>query len=228
MLDGKPAHIPVGTKVAIRHTSLEKHHNLAEHNGLSLGALQNHAEGGDHWVNRTYRILTKKHPDHPSNNEYESNTDKGIFPPLIDHDHEHHEWTKVGHARDIRAGEFRKLTKTKEHPKGISHDDFCKTLNRFHERNNGKYWKSPERDKHLDQIESHPLIQKFMDYHGNTGHPAYDYQQKKNLGVFEHPNGTNHIVARDHGFNSNVQQAYHQATMAKYNIDAKNMLEGFK
>jgi hypothetical protein len=175
--------------------------------------LQNQAEGGDHWVNHNYRILTQdsEHPGH-----YHSNKESGIFPPLIDHDHENHEWTHIGHARDIRPGEFRKLTKTKEHPNGISHQDFHLALRRFHDKNHGKYWgRDAKHEAHLDHVDTHPLVQKFMDYHGNTGHPPYDYAQKKNLGVWEHPDGSQHIVARDHGFNSDVMSAYQKAMMAR-------------
>lgn len=208
ILDGKPATIPIGTKVAIR-ASLDKHHDKKEYDGKSLGALQNQAEGGDHWVNNTYRILTQ-HPHKP--NEFKSNHDKGIFPPLIDHDHEHHEWSQVGHIKDISHKDFKELTKTETHPNGISHKDFTSALERFHERNNGKYWEgNKEHEANLDHVENHPLVQKFIDYHGNTGNPPYDYRQIKNLGVFHHPDGPKHIIARDHGFDTEVSHAYRQA-----------------
>lgn len=210
-LDGQKTHMQIGTKVAIR-AALDKHHNHAAHDGMSLGALQNHAEGGDHWVNNNYRILRKG----DNHGEYHKNYDTGIFPPLVDHDHEHHQWSQVGHARDIKPGEFRKLTKTPEHPDGISHEDFTKSLNRFHERNNGKYW-TRDSETHLDHVDKHPLVQKFQDYHGNTGNPTYDYQQKKNLGVFESPDGSKHIVARDHGYNIDVSKAYQNAHEKAYN-----------
>ena len=180
---------------------------------MSLGAMQNHAEGGDHWVNQHYRTMTQ-HPDKP--HEFKTNHE-GIFPPLIDHDHDKHEWTHVGHARDIKPGEFRQITKTKSHPKGISHEDFHQALRRFHDQNNGKHWLgTPAKEGHLDHVDQHPLIQKFRDYHGNTGHPTGDYIQKKNLGVWEHPHtGERHIVARDHGFNTDVAHAYQQAQHMK-------------
>ena len=213
MLDGKDAHIHTGTKVAIR-AALDKHHNKAEHEGMSLGALQNKAEGGDHWVNHNYRMLT--HEPEKGANHYSSNKEDGIFPPLLDHDHEHHEWSHVGHARDIKPGEFNKLTKTKEHPKGISHKDFTGAMDRFHNRNNGKHWISaPAHEAHLDHVDKHPLVQRFQDYHGNTGHPPTDYHQKKNLGVWEHPDGSHHIVARDHGFDTEVADAYSKAHQKK-------------
>lgn len=203
-LDGKQSKIKTGTKVAIRAT-LDAHHNKDYYGGLSLGQMQNRAEGANKTVNKKYRILTKNE----RTGEFSSNKEKGIFPPLIEHDHDNHEWSHVGQARDIKAGEFRELTKSKEHPKGISHGEFVDALNRNHERKLGKYW---ERDnKHeskLDHIEKHPLVQKFMDYHNKIGHPTYDYQQIKNLGVFEHPDGSRHIIARDHGYDTSVHNAY--------------------
>jgi hypothetical protein len=209
-LDGKPALIPVGTKVAIR-SALDKHHNKHDYDGHSLGQLQNKAEGGDHWVNSTYRTLT----DH-GNGNYKTN-EHGIFPPLIDHDHENHHWSKVGHVKDVSSPEFKTLTKTKSHPDGISHKDFTRAMNRFHERNNGKYWGGNENSEaHLDHIDEHPLVQKFQDYHGNTGHPTYDYQQIKNMGVWHHPDGSKHIVARDHGFDTDTAHAYQRARKNKF------------
>lgn len=216
-LDGKPTQIHTGTKVAIRHTTLDKHHKHHEHDGLSLGALQNRAEGGDHWVNNTYRILTA---DHDKPGHFHTNKESGIFPPLLDHDHDTNEWTHIGHARDIKPGEFRKLTKTPEHPKGISHQEFMGALIRRHNQNNGKYHTTtPQKEAHLDHIDTHPLVAKFHDYHGNTGNPPHDLGQKKNMGVFEHPDGSHHIVARDHGYDTEVQHAYQKAWKAKHRLN---------
>ena len=188
--------------------------NHKAHDNMHLGEMQNHAEGGDHWVNHNYRILT--HDPDKGPHHYESNKEGGIFPPLFDHDHEGHQWSHVGHVRDIKPGEFQHLTKTKEHPKGITHKDFMKSLMRQHNRNNGKHWTGSEaEEKRRDHIDEHPLVQRFNDYHDNTGHSPIDYHQKKNLGVFEHPDGSNHIVARDHGFSTDVANAYQKANMAK-------------
>lgn len=207
IVDNKIVPMKVGTKVAIRAT-LDKHHDASKHDGLGLGALQNKAEGGDHWVNNNYRVLSDK-----GNGHFETNTDHGIFPPLIDHDHRDHQWTKVGHARDVKAADWKKLTKTEDHPQGITHKDFVDTLVRFHNRNNGKHWEgSAAKEANMDKVEEHPLVQKFIDYHGNTANPPHDYRQQKNLGVWKHPvDGSEHIVARDHGFDHEVQGAYRDA-----------------
>jgi hypothetical protein len=214
MLNGKPSSLETGTKVAIRST-LDKHHNKDSHHGHTLGQMQNYAENGDHYVNHNYRMLKQDstHKDH-----YTDNKESGIFPPLIDHDKEHHHWSHIGHARDIKAGEFRSITKTKEFPKGISHEDFSDALDREHNKNNGRYWAGLEsREHHLDKIDEHPLVQKFHEYHNMSGNPTHDYRSRKNLGVWEHPDGSNHIVARDHGYDVDVQKAYKDARHRMYN-----------
>ncbi len=208
-IDGKPANIKVGTKVAIT-AALDKHHNKYKYGGLGLGAMQNEAENADHYVNRRYRVLTH---DNENPGHYHTNNEHGIFPPLIDHDDNNHEWSKVGHSRDIGPGEFEEITKTATHPKGISHRHFVAALTRDYDRNNGRYWEqSPAIEKKLDHVESHPLVQKFLEHQHDFGAPPHDYQQKKNLGVWEHPHtGEKSIVARDAGFSNSVSNAYHDA-----------------
>ena len=213
ILDGKPAKIKSGTKVSIK-ASLDRFHNINNFDNRTLGELQNEAEGGDWLINDHYRILRKDDDDN-----FVSNKEQGIFPPLFDHDDRNHQWSHVGHIKSIKKPEFNRHTKTDEFPKGISHNDFINVMNRFHERNNGKYWeKDKSVESKLDKIENHPLVQKFMDFHGNFGHPTYDYQQIKNMGVFEHPDGSKHIVARDHGFNTKVMDAYAKARIASQKL----------
>lgn len=210
-VDGRDTKMKVGTKVAIR-AALDKYHR----GDRSLGEMQNETENGDHFINQSYRILTKN----PHTGDYTTNHERGILPPLISHDEENHQSSTVGHVRDIKDPEFKKLTRTQtffsndtDFPKGISHKDFSEALNRRYDRNNGRYWeKSPEREAQLDKIDEHPLVQKFHDYHDMTGHPTHDLAQIKNLGVFEHPvTGEAHIVARDHGYGTDVMHAYSQA-----------------
>lgn len=209
-IDGKPQDLHTGTKVAIT-AALDKHHNHKDHDGMRLGALQNHAEAGDHWVNSSYRILRHEGQENGVH-KFTSNKDRGIFPPLIDHDHVNNEWSHVGHVRDMQPGEFQKLTKTESHPKGLKHKDFVDALVREHHRNTGRRWnESEKREAELDHVTSHPLFEKFNDYHGNTGNSPSDYGQKKNLGVWQHPDGSHHIIARDHGYDSAVEHAYQQA-----------------
>jgi hypothetical protein len=205
-VDGKPGKFQVGTKFGIN-GSLEKHHDKSKHDGESLGQMQNRIENGDHYINSQYRILEKK-----DDGKYVSNKESGIFPPIVDHDHENHDWSTVGHSKDIKAGEFRKLTKTKEHPQGISHHEFTEALIRQHHKDKSKYWAgSPPHEEHMNHITKHPLVERFLDHQRNYDSNPLDYRQRKNLGVFEHPDGSKHIVARDHGFNDEVSKAYWDA-----------------
>lgn len=211
VIDGKPAKFKIGTKIAIK-APLDAHHDHAAHDGMSLGQLQNEVENNDHFLNSQYRVLKKK-----EDGSYETNHDHGIFPPLVDHDDKTSHWATVGHSRDIKSNEFRQLTKTKTHPKGISHQEFFSALVRDHDKHRGSYWDGDkQREEHLDHVASHPLVEKFLDHQRNYGAVPYDYRQKKNMGVFEHPNGQKFIVARDHGYDHNVGKAYSNALEKKY------------
>lgn len=204
-VDGKHTNMKVGTKFVIK-ADLDKHHESDDNE--SLGQMQNRKENGDHFVNNEYRTLTKDHETgHYHTNEH------GIFPPLVDHDDENHEHSTIGHSRDITSKDFKDLTKSKDHPKGITHKDFGDALERHHDQSNGRYWKGNEQhEAKLDHITEHPLVQKFLDHQQNTGAMPHDYRQKKNLGVWKHPvTGKEHIVARDHGFDHEVSSAYTKA-----------------
>lgn len=212
-IDGKPASFKIGTKVAI-HAPLDNYHDKMHTDGLTLGEAQNYKENGDHYVNSQYRIL---HPH--DNNSFTTNHEHGIFPPLIEHDHKNNQWSTVGHARNIKKGEFRQLTKTYSknfdfptHPNGISHGQFAHALIRDYNKNNGRHYdQGPEHEAHMDHIASHPLVQKFLHHQKEMGAAPHDYQQLGNMGIFEHPDGSKHIVARDHGFDSDVSRAYQAA-----------------
>lgn len=212
-VDGQPTKLRIGTKVAIT-ADLDKHHSKESYDGHSLGAMQNKAEAGEGFINATYRML-REHSERPGH--FKSNKDMGIFPPLIKHDNDTHQWSQVGHADNMTRKDFENLTKNEDFPKGISHDDFVHTLVRSHKRNIlGSYHiQSLGRERELDKIEQHPLTQKFLDYHNNTGHPPYDLMQIQNMGVWSHPDGSKHIVARDHGFDTKVMDAYSEAMKKK-------------
>jgi hypothetical protein len=216
-LDGKEVHLETGTKVVIRST-LDQYHNKAKHDGMSVGAIQNHAENADHFVNNTYRTIVKDH----TTNEYHSNKEMGIFPPIIDHDHKNHEWSHIGHAANISGKEFQDLTKTDTHPQGIRHKDFYAALMRNYKQHNGTHWNHGEREEaHLDHVSQHPLVQKFIDHQDNTGFPPHDWSGLRNMGKWKHPDGSEHIVARDHGFDANAMKVY--ADARKNNADKVRM-----
>lgn len=216
-VDGQHTHMKVGTKVVIT-SSLDKHRDKNKYPD-SLGSMQNQVENGDHHVNNHYRTLSEDHDEQDKTvKSFKSNKEHGIFPPLLHHDHDNHEHSEIGHTADLKSNDFRELTKCKSHPKGISHKDFCDALERRHNQQMGKHWeRSPKEEAKMDETDEHPLVQKFQDFHDNYGHPPHDYRQKKNLGVWTHPvDGSKHIVARDHGFSSEVQSAYQNARKNQY------------
>jgi len=209
VIDGKKVKLQTGTKVAIR-AGLDKYHDHKFFGG-SLGQMQNQAENGEFSNSHKHRILEKT-----GKNRFKTNV-HGMFPPLLDHDEANNHWSHVGHVDNITKREFQKLTKTKDFPKGITHQEFHEALTRDHDRGYGKYWEgSEEHEKNLDRVINHPLVEKFNIYHSNTGEPPHDYQQIKNLGVFNHPNGTKHIIARDHGYDEEVRSAYQRSLRKKY------------
>lgn len=210
IVDGQHVQIKTGTKAVIR-APLDKTHDKKEHGGRSLGQLQMEAENGDGFVNNQYRVLAQ---DRTNPHHYETN-ENGIFPPLIEHDWDNHEWSHIGHAEKLT--DMRHHTKAEGFPKGISHDEFCSALEREWDMDHGKRYppSSPEgkaRENHLANISQHPLVQKFLDHQKNLGFPPHDYRQKANLGLFKNPaTGVNHVVARDHGFSQEVMMAYKKA-----------------
>lgn len=216
IVDSKPHEIRTGIKTAIS-SPLDRY--LAEEHKphKSLGHMQNEVENANRHVNDHYRVLTKKRDGRP--NEYTYNPE-GIFPPLIHHDDKTHEWSHVGHSENLTQKKFKDLTKHPDFPKGISHDDFVKTLIRDYDRNNGHFRHSPD-DDHLGEIEEHPLVGKFLNYHQNHNSPPHDWVQLGNMGIFKHGD-KKHIVGRDHGFSEDVMNAYQKArynkNKARYNI----------
>jgi hypothetical protein len=210
-IDGQTHHIPYGTKIAIRST-LDAHHNKDYYDGMTLGQMQNHAENGDSFTDH-HRVLSRDIEN--GTKAYKTNK-MGVFPPLIDHDEKNHMWSDVGHVENITHSKFEKMTKTPEFPDGITHNDFVKVLFRSHQRAKGNYWDSGKKyDEHMDRLEDHPLVEKFLAYHANGGTNPSDYSDIGNMGVWKHPNGTEHIVARDHGFSDDVNHAYNLAKRKK-------------
>lgn len=202
-VDGHHTKLQIGTKMAIP-APLDPYHDKESHGGMTLGQLQNKAEGADPIINDHYRVLRKS-----GKGKFESNN-RGIFPPLIDHDNKTHEWSQVGHTEDVTYGKFKLATKTKDFPNGIEHDEFMSALTRAWNKKHGNYWKqSPEEEKHLDKLDMHPLVDKFATHQNEFHAPPHDYDQIENMGIWHHPvTGETHVVARDHGYNEEVMQAY--------------------
>jgi hypothetical protein len=211
-IDGQDHFIHFGTKIAIT-SKLDRYHDKHEYDGMSLGQMQNYHENNDYYVQRRFRVLVPKEGE---KNSFITNHEHGIFPPLLEHDTQHHNWSDVGHVDDISKKQFRNLTKTPEFPDGIKHEEFVDALIRDHNLANGKHWfRTKEEESRLNKVSEHPLFQKFVQYHRETGNNPYDYQQIKNMGIWTHPNGKQFIVARDHGFANEVAEAYRNANIKK-------------
>lgn len=211
MLDGAPADIDTGMKIAIKSPN-DKYHNSQNYDGHSLGELQNLAEHGDYYSRSRFHILTKN-----DDGTFTTNSEYGIFPPRLDYDHVGHQWAEVGHASSLTSKSFRENTKDQDFPNGIEHRDFVDVLRRSWDLNHGKYWKgSSETENRLDRVERHPLVQKFLDHQMSYASPPHDYEQMKNMGLFHHPDGSKYIVARDHGYNDQVRNAYREMFQRRY------------
>ena len=211
-IDGKPAKVPTGIKVRTRNDEVEKMDAHIKASGKfshdSLGQMQMAAENDDGYVNNRYRVLTKTRK-----REYKTNED-GIFPPLIDYDHHNHEWAHVGHAEPLsfehgHPNNFQEVTKTESHPEGLKLGEFHRTLIRAWDRDHGRHRPStPEQERKMDHIETHPLVQNFLNHQREMGAPPHDFHED-NLAVWTHPHtGKKHIVAIDHGFSKEVSDAY--------------------
>lgn len=225
-LDGKPASIRTGVKVALRaaghlRRKFEKGRKKGVLVNTSIGAMQNEAENGDSYVNQRYRVITKN-----DDGSHSTNTEHGIFPPLIDHDKKNHEWAHVGHTEDVEEKDFPKLTRTESHPQGITHNDFTSALHRDYERQNGNYIiQHKEVESHLDHVQKHPLVQKFLAHQREIYTPPHDYGNTDNLGVWTHPHtGEKHIVARDHGLSEDVSKFYARRWIGSWKTTASNKL----
>lgn len=200
-IDGKPAQVHTVVKVAF-----PGHLDKWNHSGMLLGEHQNMTES-DHLAQQSYGVLR-----HDGENNYKTNHD-GVLPPLFDSHPENH-FIHIGRVRPLRVNEFKELTKTPEFPNGITHDEMYHTLMHHHEQAHGRnYYQRPKNEAALSE---HPLIRNMLDFVQTMGQHPGDYD-KRNMGVFDHPHGSRHIVISDYGFSHAVAHEYQQArkNMAK-------------
>lgn len=194
-LDGKEAHIPTVLKVAF-HGHLDSYND----SGALLGQHQNAAEGS--WTaQKHYSVIHEG-----ENGEYHTNPE-GILPPLFNKHPEDH-WLHVARIRPVRAGEYRELTKTPDFPKGISHEEMFHTLMHHHEAAHGRTWN--KKGMNHERISGHPMVSQMLNFVADEGQHPGDYV-KRNMGVFEHPHGSKHLVISDYGFSHDVVKEYQKA-----------------
>jgi hypothetical protein len=201
-LDGKSAHVPVGTKFAKRF-ALDKHTGIKK----SLGSEQNRAEVD---AARHYGLF-HKHED----GSFSTNPN-GVVAPTIDHHGEHEHITSVK-AEKFSTKKFKDTTKSESHPKGLPFKHFTATLLRHHDRSNGKYYNHyGVSHEDMDKAEDHPLVHKFMAHQDDTGHHPGDIRSA-NMGHITHPHtGEVHHVLVDAGYDHEVQNLYAKARTKMY------------
>jgi hypothetical protein len=200
MLDGKEAHVPIGTKFA-------KKFALDAHTGddRSLGAQQNEAESDA----ALHHGIFRKHGD----GSYTTNP-HGVVAPVVDHHDEHEHITSV-RCDKFSAAKFKECTVNKDYPKGLSYKHFHGALMREHDLSNGKSF-SPasygaKSHEELDKAAEHPLTEKFLNHMHDTGHHPGDVRPA-NLGILHHPHtGEKHVALLDAGYDHNVQASYNRA-----------------
>lgn len=176
--------------------------------GSLFGEHQNLAEG-DQYLQNTHGMLRKDH-----DGKYTTNPD-GILAPVV-HSHDEGHYLQMGKIDPIKAGDFREFTKTKDFPKGISHDEFYDACNHEHAECNGRTHYGKYSSEQSERVKSHPLVShaiSFMLDHG--AHPG-DFV-KGNMGVWTHPvAGTKHIVLSDYGYSNTLATQYSRARLKMF------------
>lgn len=196
VLDGTPTKLKTVTKIAF-HGKLDKYKKSDE---PLLGEAQNEVESV-HFARRHYAIIIPK--EYPST-EYETNHESGILAPVLDN-HEDHHWLHMGHVENMKKSDFSKLTKNENFPKGMNFDKFHRALMDNYNEGHGK---SVNLQEEHDEIMSHPLTQKVIDFCGKFAqHPAD--LVTGNWGIFHHPiTGEKYPVIRDYGYSSHIAKMY--------------------
>ncbi len=197
-IDGTPTKMHTVLKIAFP-GQLDKYND----SGLLLGEHQNLHEG-DRYHQNTYGVLR-----HINGNSFETN-DNGILAPVI-HSHEDGHYVHMGKVSPIGAGEFRELTKNKDFPKGISHQEFYNAVNHEYGSANGIRQHSQYSDERMEKLKEHPLVQNAINYSLDTQSPPIEFG-KANMGIWHHPvTGGKHIVISDSGGSADVIKEYGRA-----------------
>lgn len=157
--------------------------------------------GEDHFLNQHHGVLHET-----ANGKYATNPHGILAPVFHSHDEGHH--IEMGRADKFNERDFKEGMKTKEYPKGISHEDFKGALQHYHNMAHGRGSKN---EKYDHMIEHHPIVSNAADLIGNGAiHPG-DFE-KRNMGIYKHPvTGHKHPVLIDWGSSNDVMQKYSKA-----------------
>lgn len=209
-IDGHPTEMHTVVKVAFPGT-LDKH---TGHSQL-LGEMQNEVEA-DHFSRQHYGLLRKD-----SQGKYTTNH-SGIFAPVVaahgDDGEGNHHWLEMGRVTPLKSGDFKRLTKTPEFPKGISHQEFFDAVNRNHAEAHGMNHISMTGQERHDEVVNHPLVESAINATLDTGMHPGDLV-RRNMGVWVHPHtGKEHVVISDYGFTDEIGKAYTNARRAQHKM----------
>lgn len=199
ILDGKPTGAHSVVKIAFPGV-LDKYTG----DETLLGQHQNSIEN-DYFAQKHWGVLRRK-DDHSGH--FETNHETGILPPVFD-SHPNDHWLHMGRIRKAKAADWKKLTKTPDFPKGITHEQMYDTLMHHYAQAHGQKWHAAEKHD-IDKLSEHPFIHTVNDFVATMGQHPGDYHVD-NMGVYEHPHGSKHLVISDYGFSTEVAKMYHNA-----------------
>jgi hypothetical protein len=158
-----------------------------DHHDIKVGQDQNRVEAS---------VAIQKHATLVRDKKGGFKTNKnGVVPPVFKHGN-NHTFIHAGHAEDTSYDEIQHLTKTADHPNGLS----LGQLDSASHPTRQSYRKS-------DPIYKHPLVKKLKKFRKETG--VSDFHSG-NIGVWTHPHtGEKHLVIRDAGFNQSVANKHY-------------------
>lgn len=213
-IDGVKTKAPTAVKIAFPGT-LDKHHG----EDTLMGEDQNRIEA-DHYINSNYGII-HHHSDHDKRGEYESSDHEsgGVLAPVFD-SHKDDHYIEMGRAEKVNAKNISEATKTKEFPKGLSHQEIYDAMNRNHAMAHGTRpnQKSKYSDDHLDKVSEHPWVEHATSMmYDSDMHPGD--LVKDNLGIYTHPvTGKTHLAIIDYGWSNRIAKKYNKARDNMYKL----------
>lgn len=198
-LDGKPASIKHGIKLAVK-SDLDDYHT-----GKMFGKQQNIEESKPEY--NDFRVIKK------TGDTYETNH-SGVLTPIFHSEHDG-SWVDVGHVTPLKKDKtgfcdaIDKLT-----PKNFSgrkpdiDDILIAVKDKEHLNQDPKYVMSSYNKRLLDE---HPFAKKLASLVTHTGITSHDLHSE-NFGIFEHPHTKEKIpVVLDYGANKTLLSNYQTA-----------------
>ena len=195
-VDGRQTAVPTAVKIAFPGT-LDKHRTSGE---ALLGEHQNEVESDDY--NNEHSVLKEESPGTYTTQHH------GVLAPVYS-SHKDNHWLEMHKITPMKKGDFKRLTVTETHPKGVSFDDMYHALNREYSDAHGQTYSGKTLDDdHHEHIMSHPWVDNYHSWMLNTGNHPGDISPR-NMGIFHHPvTGKEYPVVSDYGFSNSVSKRY--------------------